>query len=107
MTKLSGSTLIEVLMSLSLLSIVFVMGFALLQQLIGIQSPVQQFQHRTICRQVLYEPIASNYQAKEEREIKGRRLVKTIEAMEELYLISVECYWGDKLLLKRSRIVQR
>ncbi|MEL6194340.1 MAG: prepilin-type N-terminal cleavage/methylation domain-containing protein [Bacteroidota bacterium] len=107
-SKVKGNTLIEILVSLSVLSLLFIIGMYLFQQLTGIFSPVQVFQHRTIAREVLYTPIPEEYQEEEELLIKGRRIIKEITPLNKeatLLQIKVSCYWDDQLMLERNRYI--
>lgn len=103
---LKGSTLIETLTSLALLGIVFSVGLLLFQQLNGLNAPTQTFQNRMILLEVLNEPLTEPWEAFEEQEIKGRRVVREIKRIDKkLVEIEVRCYWKNRLLVSRKKMV--
>ncbi|MEM6766784.1 MAG: prepilin-type N-terminal cleavage/methylation domain-containing protein [Bacteroidota bacterium] len=107
-SKVKGNTLIEILVSLSVLSLLFVMGMFLLQQLTGMYSPVKVFQHRAIVREVLYRPLPDKYQEEEEWNIKGRRVVRSIRSLNKeahVVQVKVSCFWNEQLMLERNRYI--
>lgn len=108
-THLNGSTLVEVLTSLSILALVFTLGMNIFQRLSGIHSPVEKAKTQSLIREVLYAPLPPLIAPKTETEIGGRVLVKTITPINEkqgLYEIEVSAYWQENLLDSRKRIIQ-
>lgn len=106
---IKGNTLVEILVSLSVLSLLFVLGSMVFQGLSGIYSPVQQFHNRTMVREVLYRPLPEALEEEEEWEMRGRRVVRRIlplMSQEGIVEIKVSCYWQDQLILERSRYVE-
>ncbi|MEM8897796.1 MAG: hypothetical protein AAGC85_06810 [Bacteroidota bacterium] len=101
-----GNTLVEILVSLSVLSLLFVLGSMLFQSLSGIHSPVQKFHNRSLVREFLYMPLQEDWEKDETWEIRGRHMVRRISSLGEysgLVEIKVSCYWQDQLILERSR----
>lgn len=106
--KLSGQTLIEVLTSMSILSLVFVMGMMLFQQITGIHSPAEKQQTRMMVGAWLEEPIDPLFPFAE-REIRGRRLQRAIKLYDQrrgVYEVEVCALWGQDVLERRRRIIQ-
>ncbi len=107
-SKLKGTTLIEVLTSMALLGVLFVMGMMLLGKLTDIHSPVQRYQNRVLVLEMLNAPIALPFEKEIEQEIKGRRIIRTIEPFDlqrNLYEVAVTCLWQDQVQLSKKRIV--
>ena len=106
---LTGSTLVEVLVSLSMIGLVFTLGMLLFQRLTSLNSPPEVFKSRALVRQVLAEPIDPEV-LESEREIMGRRLVKKLLVLQlepALYEVQVQCFWGERLLEERKRYVNQ
>ena len=104
---LTGSTLVEVLVSLSMIGLVFTLGMLLFQRLTSLNSPPEVFKSRALVRQVLAEPIDPEV-LESEREIMGRRLVKKLLVLQlepALYEVQVQCFWDERLLEERNRYV--
>ncbi|MEZ4824838.1 MAG: hypothetical protein R3C61_00875 [Bacteroidia bacterium] len=105
-TRLKGSTLTEVLVALSVLSVAFGAGLLSLRQITGIHSALEIFRTQTLTRQELYffdgfSPVT------EEKIIAGRRIVRTIRIVSvqpPLVEITVDCYFRNQLLETRSII---
>ena len=105
--QLSGGTLLEVLTSLSVLSIIFVMGLMIFQNMTGMYSPPQRLKTRALVKTWLYESIDDEIE--EERETQGRRLIRRITligATAGLYEIEVQAFTGEILLEKRKRVIR-
>lgn len=105
---LSGQTLIEVLTSLAILSLVFVMGMMLFQRLSGIQSPPERLQTRMMVAAFLDEPIHPS-EFFTEKDIRGRLLHRTIRPIDQrrqVYQVRVQAYWGKTLLEDRKKVVK-
>ena len=104
--SLRGQTLIEVLVSLSILSLVFVLGLMLFQQISGIHAPAERQQTRMMLASFLQEPFYESDHLTE-REIRGRTLVRRIQLMDRkraLFKVEVSAYWRGKLLEKRWKV---
>ena len=107
---MKGNTLVEILVSLSVISLMFVLGSMIFQSLSGIHSPVQQFYDRSIVREVLYRSLPEVIEGSEEWEIRGRRVVRSIlplKTEKDILEIKVSCFWQDKLMLERSRYTEK
>ena len=109
-TTLSGSSLLEVLSSLSLLGLLFVLSMSLVGQLQGKQSPVFTYQTQVLCREKLYESLDPEWVKSEESWLlKGREITRKLDPIDEqkgLFLLTVTCKWQEKEILKRQRIIQ-
>lgn len=106
--KLAGNTLIEVLMSLSILSLVFLLGMGLMQQVMGIYSPVQRFRTRTILHQEMEKTNFTFIPFEEEIEILGRRLHRQItwkNPQQQLVEVKLSCFWGEQEIESRYKII--
>lgn len=109
-TKYRGSTLLEVLVSMSLASIVFVIGSAVWLQLNGMQAPFRQLDQRLVAREL----IDRVGEGTEELEIvmrrQGMKFVRNVAALNPergLYEVTVVCYSADdKPIMKRGKIVR-
>ena len=107
--KLSGNTLIEVLTALGLLSLVFALGIGIFQQIAGISSPTQRHKSRVLMKEFLDAPLPFPFVRKEEKEIKGRQMVREIILIhpgKRLCQLTVSCFWKNELVERRSRIIQ-
>lgn len=105
--KLSGATLLEVISSLALLSIIFIIGSLIFKRLGDIQSPTQMLKSRQVAEALLAEPIPFPVPERQEWELQGRRCERTIKVLvpeKGIVELSIVCYWGDRLLLSRQRI---
>ncbi len=106
--KLKGNTLIEVLMSLSILSLVFVLGMGLLQQITGIHSPVQRFRTQNILQQEMEKTGFLLIPLTEEIEVLGRRIqreISWIDPQRQLVHVRISCFWGEQEIAVRHRII--
>ncbi|MEM7373244.1 MAG: hypothetical protein AAF587_31760 [Bacteroidota bacterium] len=105
-THLSGQTLIEVLTSLSILSLVFVMGMMLFQRIIGIHAPNEQQQTRMMISSWMNEPF-DPLDLETERDIRGRLLrkqIRLIDKRRQVYEVRIEAYWGKQRLDKQYKV---
>lgn len=101
---LSGSSLVEVLSGISILSLVLGMGLMLFQQLNGPYAATQLHRAQSLCRNALYEnPLQSAY--KDSRyQIGPYEMERNVIELEAgLWEIEVKCYWKDRLLDQRVR----
>lgn len=108
--KLKGNTLVEVLISLSLISLLFVMGMMLFGTMTGIQSPSQSFRNRALLESYLERPIDQENSYEEEAIIQGRTLHRKVQLLDKykgLFLLEATCSYGDKLLEKRSKLISK
>ena len=104
---LKGNSLVEVLSSLSLLALLFLIGLMLFHRLTGPMSPVEMQKSRALTESYLYEPLAIPIEESEEREIMGRLLVRKIELLtSDLYWIQVSCFMGHQQVDHRNRIIR-
>ena len=107
--RLKGNTLIEVLVSLSLISMLFVMGMMLFGSFTGIHSPSQSFRNRALLESYLEKPLREPVSYEEEELIQGRLLKRKVLLLDELsglYLISASLSYGEKELEKRSKVIR-
>ncbi|MEO0899581.1 MAG: hypothetical protein AAFY71_24440 [Bacteroidota bacterium] len=105
--KIPGSTLIEVLISLSLLGLVFGLGVNILLSFTGISSPKEQFTTDLLIKNYLEEPLDSPFPLEEERMLQGRRLIRRVEirhTKSRIIEIQVEAWSGENFLSRRSLI---
>lgn len=106
--KLQGNTLVEVLISLSLISLLFVMGMMLFGTFTGINSPSQSFRNRALLENYLERPIDQENSYQEEAIIQGRTLQRKVQLLDRkkgLFLLEASCSYGDKLLERRSKLI--
>jgi len=106
--KVKGNTLLEVLMSLSIISLVFLLGMGLLQQITGISSPVQRFRTRAIMQRELERTDFTFIPLEEEMEVQGRKLhrsISWINKKQEIVEIQVSCFWGEREIENRKKII--
>ncbi|MDX2247951.1 MAG: hypothetical protein SF052_14290 [Bacteroidia bacterium] len=104
--RFQGSSLVEVLTSLSVLSITFMGGWMLFRLIMGIHSPVEEFRTQLLTRQVLYETFTTEA-LPGEKILMGRTLVRSVTLLETqppLLEISVRCYYQNRLLETRTII---
>lgn len=109
MKRLAGSTLLEVLSSLALLALLFMLGSVLFQQLGGIHSPLQTLRTRRIMGNFLTEPISLPLTRSEIRELSGRTCERTVEVLipqKGVVRLTVSCAFGEELLDTRSIIMR-
>lgn len=107
--KVKGNTLLEVLMSLSIISLIFLLGMGLLQQITGISSPVQRFRTRTIMQEELEKTDFTFIPLEEELEVQGRKLhrkISWIDKQQGLVEIRLSCLWGEREIESRKKILQ-
>lgn len=92
--NLKGSSLVEVLTGMSVLSIAFLGGLLLLRQIIGLQSPVEQYRTQMLVRSALYETLSDgNFLPEELKDGKMiRREIKAINHKTHVYEIKITCY---------------
>lgn len=98
---LSGQSLIEILVSLSMLGLIFVLGAYFFQSLGGIHSAKAQLQTRYLVEGYLQAPVEPSSPREESLEIQGRRLERSIRLLSRassLYEIKVVAFWGDTYL---------
>ncbi|MEM6801594.1 MAG: prepilin-type N-terminal cleavage/methylation domain-containing protein [Bacteroidota bacterium] len=108
MKRLKGNTLIEVLIGLSLLSLVFLIGMKALEGITGIHSPVQEFRTQALLslymqKELLLIPF------EEEVETQGRRLERKAIWLDEkqgLVLLELSCFWGEQKVRERKKIIR-
>lgn len=107
-SKFSGSTFIEMISAMAILSLTFTLSMNLFSMLVGIDSPVKRFQTQGIVHTFLLEPIQAPYEEETERMILGRRCIRTITPIEKSSFthIKVSCFQNDRLLLERERIAE-
>ncbi|MEL7531384.1 MAG: hypothetical protein AAFN10_08765 [Bacteroidota bacterium] len=106
--RLKGNTLVEVMMSLSLLALVFMLGMYQFHQIIGIQSPAQRFRTHAAVQHALDKALPDLGSNTEEEMVFGRRIQRDWQSIgrdNQLLQIRVRCYRGDKLLEERFRII--
>jgi len=106
-TKLKGGSLVEVLVALSLISMLFVVGAGLWSQLDNYSSPDRLLRYRLRCRQMLSEAEQTASFPQAESEMDGI-LYRTESSLlgEQLMLLTVRAYSpSETLLLERSKIV--
>ena len=107
--NLKGSSLLEVLIGLSILSLCFVIGMMIFRQLTGIHSPPEKFKTAALVEDFLYSPPPLFFTTEEEKELSGRRFIRKLEMLSEkdqLFRMSVSAYLGERLLMERSRITR-
>ena len=107
--NLKASSLLEVLIGLSLLSLSFVIGMMIFRQLTSVYSPPERFKTASLVDDFLYSPPPLFSLENEERELLGRRLIRKLEVISEkdqLFRLSVSAYQEEKLLLEKSRIAR-
>ncbi len=105
--SLSGATLLEVISSLALLSIIFIIGSLVFKRLGDIQSPAQVLKSRQLAEELLAAPIPYPIPERQEWELQGRRCERKIKVLvpeKGIVELSIDCYWGNRLLLNRKRI---
>ena len=109
MKKLKGNTLIEVLVGLSLLSLVFLIGMKALEGISGIHSPVQEFRTQALLSSYMQKEIPF-IPFEEEVELQGRKLQRKASWLEEkqgLIVLELICYWGEQKVGERKKIIRR
>lgn len=107
--KVKGNTLVEVLISLSLISMLFVMGMMLFGAFTGINSPTQSFRNRVLLENYLERPIEERNSYQEQHLIQGRTLQRKIQVLDNkksLFLLEASCFYGEKLLERRSKLIR-
>ena len=107
-TRLSGASLVEALIALSLISIVFVIASMAILELNGGQSPARKLDQRMISRQLLQEAEAGRNLSDEVREIAGYKFLREVLPLDAsgLYEVKITCYdAGNNELLKRGKII--
>lgn len=101
--KLIGSTLLEVVTSLGLLSLVFVLATMVIGSL-SEASQLEWMRVRTWARSMLEEPIPEFSPRISDHTIGPYRLERTIEQLGDgLQLVEVTCYEEETVLYKRSK----
>lgn len=101
---LSGSSLVEVLSGISILSLVLGMGLMLFQQLNGPYAATQLLRAQNHCRNALYESLLEPENSESRFEIGPYEIERNLINLEPgLWQIEVKCYWQDRLLDRRVR----
>ncbi|MEL7532734.1 MAG: hypothetical protein AAFN10_15550 [Bacteroidota bacterium] len=107
--RLIGSSLIEVLSGISLLSLVLGLGLGLFQRLSGPLSAAEWSRAQSICRNVLYKSPdrAEIGQGLKEVEIHHFRVLREVAWYEEaqnICEIKVSCKWKDHVMVESVRL---
>jgi len=108
--RLKGSTLVEVLVAMSLVSILFVIGSQTVLQVNGIRAPYREQGHRLKARTII-------------QELEAGHVVPDVVHFESVYFVTesypapqsdrllqvdVKCFdQGDQLLFTRHKIIRR
>lgn len=106
--QLKGHSLIEVLASLSIIALVFVLGMGLAERFVGIYSPPERF----VTRQLVQEFLQQEPPWQSVRETfwrRDRRIVYEVMMWDPemgLFEIKVSAFWEGELVEKRSRFVR-
>lgn len=98
--RLDGNTLIEVLVSLSLISVLFVMGMYLWMQIAGPSNPIEQQKVRQMMLEFLAEPWPEGLE-EQEREQGHKKLIRSFEPIREeqgLFQVTVRMYSKDQFI---------
>ncbi|MFK7921390.1 MAG: hypothetical protein AB8H47_05510 [Bacteroidia bacterium] len=107
--RLPGSSLIEVLSGLSLISLVLGLGLMLFQRLNGPFAANELAKAQILCRNVLYqspslEEIEMGLVEREMMQYQLKREVNWYDQGQKICEIRVECRWKDHLLDRRVRL---
>jgi hypothetical protein len=109
-SELKASSLVEVLVSLSLVSIVFVIAAMIWLQISGLQSPYHQTDQRMAARKLIDQAIATHALHDQTFTIQGIQYFRAIHPLHpenRLYEITVTAYQQDQApFFKRSKIVR-
>ncbi|MEL6588587.1 MAG: hypothetical protein AAFP02_03520 [Bacteroidota bacterium] len=102
---LSGSSLVEVLSGISILSLVLGMGLMLFQQLNGPYAAAQLHHAQSLCRNALYDNSRTELANEDSRhEIGPYQIERRVIALKPgLWQIEVKCYQQERLLDQRVR----
>lgn len=108
MKRLKGNTLIEVLLGLSLLSLVFLIGMKALEGITGIHSPVQEFRTQALLSSYLQKRLPY-IPFEEEVLLEGRKIERKAIWLDEkqgLILLELSCFWGEEKVGERKKIIR-
>lgn len=109
--KLKGATLVEVMVALSLISIIFVIGSLIWTNLSGPSAPGKVWDSRRIAREMLHE-FETNLDAGEEtKKVEGRiykREIRPLNRENSLYEVTVVMFGGEgERVFERTKIIAR
>gem|GEM_PF-2497584 len=107
--RLKASTLVEVLVSFSIIAIIFVLGSQLWSQAILKQSPMYVFRGRAFIREVIDKPVHPNEVGIDTMKRMPFVCIRHIRPYQtEPYLreVSVQCYWQNRLIGTRKRYIR-
>lgn len=107
--RLNGSSLIEVMSGLALLSLVLGLGLGLLQQLNGPLSAQELAKAQAVCRNILQQKpdeaeLTQGLQQSENHHFVITREVRWYDASQDISEIIVECRWQEHLLERSVRL---
>ncbi|MEM7035866.1 MAG: hypothetical protein AAF570_02730 [Bacteroidota bacterium] len=107
---MKASTLFEILISMSLVSVVFVFGLAIFMQLNGTQAPYRRADQRLKVREMIREMEKSGEVGDKIIREKGteyRFQTRVLNPGQELYEVIVSVYaHGEELLFRRGKIIK-
>lgn len=102
-----GQGLPEVLTSMLLLGILMMVGYTVLQNGMGLSSPLQQELHAKMLKEAVWEDFTPG---KQEQEMKGRLLKRTITRLhpsEPVFEVKLECFVGERRLAIQKKIIRK
>lgn len=108
--RLRGSTLIEVLVAMTLVSIIFVIGSQTVLQVNGIQAPYREQGHRLRARTIIQE-VEVGHEVPDVIHFESVYFVTEVKPSEHnsrLLQVDVDCFdHQDQLLFSRHKIIRR
>lgn len=102
-----GQGLPEVLTSMLLLGILMMVGYSVMQNGMGLSSPLQQGLHANMLREAVWDEFAPGIQ---EQELQGRKLKRTIVRLhpsEPVFEVKLECFVGERRLTIQRKIIRK
>lgn len=108
--RLKAASLVEVLVAMSLVSVMFVIGTMIWLQLNGPRAPFRELEFRLKAREILIgmEDFAGENGVIQDPTVYFVRETEPLNADQNLFQITVSCFQNNgELIFRRARIIQR